>query len=49
MAYLDPASNPRSKPQMLCATNCKSSTPDLLSKKTTKRWEGVEIPDLETT
>ena len=27
MAYLDPASNPRSKPQRLCATNCKSSTP----------------------
>ena len=30
MAYLDPASNPRSKPQRLCATNCKSSTPDKL-------------------
>ena len=30
MAYLDPASNPRSKPQWLCATNCKSSTPDKL-------------------
>ena len=30
MAYLDPASNPRSKPQSLCATNCKSSTPDKL-------------------
>ena len=30
MAYLDPASNPRSKPQRLCSTNCKSSTPDKL-------------------
>ena len=30
MAYLDPASNPRSKPKRLCATNCKSSTPDKL-------------------
>ena len=30
MAYLEPASNPRSKPQRLCATNCKSSTPDKL-------------------
>ena len=30
MAYLDPASNPRSKPQRLCAKNCKSSTPDKL-------------------
>ena len=30
MAYLDPASNPRSKLQRLCATNCKSSTPDKL-------------------
>ena len=30
MAYLDPASNPRSKPQRLCATNCKSSTSDKL-------------------
>ena len=30
MAYLDPASNPRSKPQRLCATSCKSSTPDKL-------------------
>ena len=30
MTYLDPASNPRSKPQRLCATNCKSSTPDKL-------------------
>ena len=30
MAYLDPASNPRSKPQKLCATNSKSSTPDKL-------------------
>ena len=31
MAYLDPASNPRSKPQRLCATNCKSSTPELFT------------------
>ena len=30
MAYLDPASNPRSKPQRLCATNGKSSTLDKL-------------------
>ena len=30
MAYLDPASNPRSKPKRLCATNCKSSAPDKL-------------------
>ena len=30
MAYLDPASNPRSKPQRLCATNWKNSTPDKL-------------------
>ena len=30
MAYLDPGSNPRSKPQRLCATNCKSSTVDKL-------------------
>ena len=30
MAYLDLASNPRSKPQRLCGTNCKSSTPDKL-------------------
>ena len=30
MAYLDPAPNPISKPQRLCATNCKSSTPDKL-------------------
>jgi hypothetical protein len=30
MAYLDPASNPRSKSQRLCASNCKSSTPDKL-------------------
>ena len=30
MAYLDPASNPRSKQQRLCATNYKSSTPDKL-------------------
>ena len=30
MAYLGPASNPRSKSQRLCATNCKSSTPDKL-------------------
>ena len=30
MAYLDTDSNPRSKPQRLCATNCKSSTPDKL-------------------
>ena len=29
-AYLDPASNPKSKPQRLCATNCKSSTADKL-------------------
>ena len=28
MAYLNPAFNPRSKPQRLCATNCKSSPPD---------------------
>ena len=30
MAYLVPATNPRSKPQRLCATNCKSSAPDKL-------------------
>ena len=30
MAYLDPATNPGSKPQRLCAINCKSSTPDKL-------------------
>ena len=30
MAYLDPASNLRLKPQRLCATNCKGSTPDKL-------------------
>ena len=30
MAYLDPASNPGSKPQRLGATNCKSSTSDKL-------------------
>ena len=30
MAYLDPASNPRSKPPSLCAKNCKNSTPDKL-------------------
>ena len=30
MAHLDLASNPRSKPQSLCVTNCKSSTPDKL-------------------
>ena len=30
MAFLDPASNPRWKPQRMCATNCKSSTPDKL-------------------
>ena len=30
MAYLDPASNPRSKPQRLCVPNCKSSIPDKL-------------------
>jgi len=30
MAYLDLASNPRSKPQRLCATNCKSSIPGKL-------------------
>ena len=30
MAYLDPACNPRSKPQRLCAANCKSSTSDKL-------------------
>ena len=30
MAYLDPASNPGSKPQGLGATNCKSSTSDKL-------------------
>ena len=30
MAYLDPAYNPRSKPQRLCTTNCKSSTRDKL-------------------
>ena len=29
-AHLDPASNPRSKPQRLCTTNCKSTTPDKL-------------------
>ena len=29
MVYLDPASNPRSKPTG-CATNCKSCTPDKL-------------------
>ena len=32
MAYLDPASNPGSKPQRLGATNCKSSTSDKLQK-----------------
>ena len=30
MAYLDPASNPRSKPKRLGAANCKSSTSDKL-------------------
>ena len=30
MAYLDPASNPGSKPQRLGVTNCKSSTSDKL-------------------
>ena len=30
MAYLDPASNPGSKPQRLGAANCKSSTSDKL-------------------
>ena len=30
MAYLDPASNPGSKPQRFSAKNCKSSTPDKL-------------------
>ena len=30
MTYLDPASNPGSKPQRLCAANCKSSTSDKL-------------------
>jgi hypothetical protein len=30
MAYLDPASNPGSKPQRLGAINCKSSTSDKL-------------------
>ena len=30
MAYLDLASNPRSKPQRLCATNSNRSTPDKL-------------------
>ena len=30
MAYLDPASNPGSKPQRLSAKNCKSSTSDKL-------------------
>ena len=35
MAYLDPASHPISKPQRLCATNCKSSTPDKLQTFTT--------------
>ena len=30
MAYLDPASNPGSKPQRLGATNCQSSTSDKL-------------------
>ena len=28
MAYLDPVFDPRSKPQRLGATNCKSSTSD---------------------
>ena len=32
MAYLDPTSNPGSKPQRLGATNCKSSTSDKLQK-----------------
>ena len=32
MAYLDPASNPGSKPQRLGAANCKSSTSDKLQK-----------------
>ena len=30
MAYLDPASNPESKPQRLGAINCQSSTSDKL-------------------
>ena len=30
MAYLDPASNPGSKPQRFGVTNCKSSTSDKL-------------------
>ena len=30
MAYLDPASNPGSKPQRFSVKNCKSSTPDKL-------------------
>ena len=30
MAYLDPASNPGSKPQRFSVKNCKSSTPDNL-------------------
>ena len=30
MAYLDPASNPWSKPQRFSVRNCKSSTPDKL-------------------
>ena len=35
MAYIDPASNLRSKSKRLCATNCKSSTPDKLQTFTT--------------
>ena len=30
MDYLDPASNPRSKPQRFSVKNCKSSNPDKL-------------------
>jgi hypothetical protein len=30
MAYLDPASNPGSKPKRFIVKNCKSSTPDKL-------------------
>ena len=35
MAYLDPASNPGSKPQRFSVKNCKSSTPDKLQTFTT--------------
>ena len=39
MAYLDPASNPGSKPQSFSVKNCKSSTPDKL--QTIKTFLGI--------